>query len=149
MTAFDSFSTTVPKEWVDYNEHLSEAFYVLIFGYATDAVMDRIGLGATEREATGASLYTVEAHLRYLREVRLGAKVSVRSQVVGSAPRKLHVAHEMGTSDGLVATEEVLGLYVAGDPVTAQPFPEAVAARVAGLLDVDGAPDWVGRSIKV
>lgn len=149
MTAFDSFSTTVVEEWVDYNGHLSEAFYVLIFGYATDAVMDRIGLDATEREATGASLYTVEAHLRYLREVRLGEEVSVRSRVVGSAAKKLHIAHEMSTTDGIVATEEVLGLYVAGDPVAAQPFPDAVAARVAGLLDTGGAPDWVGRSIRV
>ena len=29
-----------PDEWIDYNGHLSEPYYVLVFGHATDAVMD-------------------------------------------------------------------------------------------------------------
>jgi acyl-CoA thioesterase FadM len=30
----------VRPEWVDYNGHMSEAYYVLIFGDATDAFYD-------------------------------------------------------------------------------------------------------------
>ena len=34
----------VRPEWIDYNGHLSEAYYVLVFGHATDAVMGRLGM---------------------------------------------------------------------------------------------------------
>ena len=48
-------------EWIDYNGHLSEPYYVLVCGHATDAVMEAVGLGPDYRAETGASLYTVEA----------------------------------------------------------------------------------------
>uniref|UniRef100_UPI0018E587F0 thioesterase family protein n=1 Tax=Nocardiopsis sp. TNDT3 TaxID=2249354 RepID=UPI0018E587F0 len=66
-------------EWIDYNGHLSEAYYVLVFGFATDALMDRVGLDAAYRERSGRSLYTVEAHVRYLREVAADDEDSARA----------------------------------------------------------------------
>ncbi|HRD62934.1 MAG TPA: thioesterase family protein, partial [Nocardioides sp.] len=74
----------VLDEWIDYNGHLSEPYYVLVFGHATDAVMDAVGLGPEYREANDASLYTVEAHVRYLDEVSAGADLEVRSSVIGA-----------------------------------------------------------------
>ena len=62
----------VRDEWIDYNGHLSEPYYVLVLGHATDAVMDTVGLGPAYRASTGASLFTVEAHIRYLDQVRPG-----------------------------------------------------------------------------
>ena len=38
------WSEDVRPEWIDYNGHLSEAYYVLVFGHATDAVMVRLGM---------------------------------------------------------------------------------------------------------
>lgn len=40
---FSVYRTTVKDEWIDYNAHLSEAYYVLVFGFATDAAMDELG----------------------------------------------------------------------------------------------------------
>src|SRR5699024_6804304 len=51
-----TYSTPVREEWIDYNGHLSEAYYVLVFGFATDAAMEALGLGEDSREATGCSL---------------------------------------------------------------------------------------------
>ena len=34
----------VRPEWIDYNGHLSEAYYVLVFGHATDAMMAQLGM---------------------------------------------------------------------------------------------------------
>ena len=39
--------------WVDYNGHLNDAYYLVIFSFATDRFMDRIGLDAAGRAATG------------------------------------------------------------------------------------------------
>ena len=40
----------VQDAWIDYNGHLSEPYYVLVLGHATDAVMDAVGLG--DRKST-------------------------------------------------------------------------------------------------
>lgn len=146
MTGLPPYRTGIVEEWIDYNGHLSEAFYVLIFGYATDQVMDGIGLDAEARSRTGSSLYTVEAHIRYLREVALGTEVEVVSTIVSAGAKKLHLAHEMRVAGELVATEELMCLHVSGEPAATAPFPEDVADRIAAVSGAR-APEWVGRSI--
>ena len=74
----------VLDEWIDYNGHLSEPYYVLVFGHATDAVMEHVGLGPEHRARAGASLFTVEAHVRYLDQVPAGADLEVQSAVIGA-----------------------------------------------------------------
>ncbi len=149
MSALPAFRTAVREEWIDYNGHLSEAYYVLVFGFATDQVMERIGLGPEQRAEAGSSLYTVEAHVRYLQEVARGAELEVRTAVAGHAAKKLHLAHEMHVDGELVATEEILALHVAGDPARSAPFPETVADRIALAAASTDAPDWTGRAIRV
>ena len=51
MPALITYRTTVQEDWVDYNGHLRDAFYLLIFSYATDALMERIGLDAASLRA--------------------------------------------------------------------------------------------------
>ena len=105
----------VPPEWIDYNGHMSEGYYSLAFGFATDAMMDATGLDAAYREATGCSLYTVEAHLRYLRDVAEGARLAVRTRVLGVHGKKAHFTHELYVVDGAAAdpAPEVLSGFAA------------------------------------
>lgn len=122
---------TVVPEWIDYNGHLSEAYYVLVFGHATDAVMEQIGLGESYRQRTSASLFTLEAHIRYLDQVSDGEELEIRSSVVGSAAKLLHIWHEMWAGDRLRATEEVLGIHVDTAAGRSIPFPDEVVAHIA------------------
>ena len=52
------WSEDVRPEWIDYNGHLSEAYYVVVFGHATDAVMVRLGMTPEYLVDTGTSLFT-------------------------------------------------------------------------------------------
>jgi acyl-CoA thioester hydrolase len=122
----------VQDEWIDYNGHLSEPYYVLVFGHATDNVMDAVGIGPAYREAHDASLYTVEAHVRYLDEVSAGVELEVRSSVIGTTGKLLWIWHELWVAGRLRATEEVLGVHVVAG--ASAPFPEDVAQRAATLL---------------
>ncbi|MEW2219839.1 thioesterase family protein [Streptomyces sp. NPDC006990] len=143
MTRLPLFEQTVRPEWIDYNGHMSEAFYVLVFGHATDAMMDEVGLGPAYREDTGCSLYTVEAHVRYLDEVAEGAPLTVRTHVLGAAGKKLRFAHEMSVGERTVATSELFALHVGAEG--SMPFPETVRARLDAL--VEEPPGWAGRAI--
>jgi acyl-CoA thioester hydrolase len=127
----------VHEEWIDYNGHLSEAYYVLVLGHATDEVMDRLGLGPAYRGDTGASLFTVEAHVRYLDQVGPGEQLEVRSWVVGSTPKLLWIWHELWAAGTVRATEEILGVHVDGRApggAAAVRFPDEVRARIDAAL---------------
>ena len=117
----------VQDAWIDYNGHLSEAYYVLVLGHATDAVMDAVGLDAAYRQAHDASLYTVEAHVRYLDEIAAGTDLEVRSSVIGVTGKLLWIWHELWADERLRATEEILAVHVRGG--SSAPFPDDVRAR--------------------
>ncbi|OKI00608.1 4-hydroxybenzoyl-CoA thioesterase [Streptomyces sp. CB02923] len=143
------FRRTVQDDWIDYNGHLSEAYYVLVFGFATDALMDAAGLDAAYRTRTGHSLYTVEAHVRYLAEVPRGAELLVRTTVLGVSAKKARFVHEMYVGDASgdpVATEEIFALHVHQDEGRAAPLPDGAHERLAEL--VRAAPEWAGRGIR-
>lgn len=142
-----TYSTPVREEWIDYNGHLSEAYYVLVFGFATDTAMEALGLGEDYRAATGCSLYTVEAHVRYVQEVNRDAQLEVRTLVAGSAQKKLHLAHEMRVDGEIVATEEILGIHVDQTSGRATVLPEAT--RASAVEHTVPAPAWVGRSVAI
>ncbi|MEU8486655.1 thioesterase family protein [Streptomyces sp. NPDC048641] len=155
MTPLPLLHSTVRAEWIDYNGHMSEAFYVLVFGHATDALMIETGLHSGYRESTGCSLYTVESHLRYLRDVPEGAALAVRTRVLGAAAKKARFTHELYvvTAPGAepavdaqpVATTELLAVHVDQKAGRAAPFPDEVRERFTELTEP--APEWAGRSI--
>ncbi|MFE9696307.1 thioesterase family protein [Streptomyces sp. NPDC006270] len=154
-TALPLVHRTVRPEWIDYNGHMSEAFYVLVFGYATDAMMIEAGLHAGYRESTGCSLYTVESHLRYLRDVAEGSHLAVRTRLLGADIKKARFCHELyvvGAPDAEpepdaapAATSELLALHVDQQAGRTAPFPDSVRERLTAL--VEPAPAWAGRSI--
>ena len=106
-----TYQTSVIEEWVDYNGHLRDAFYLLIFSYATDAFMARIGLASDDRANSGTSLFTLEAHINYLHEVKRGATVQVHTHIVGHDRKRVHLYHSLYEEHGdkpLAASEQML-----------------------------------------
>lgn len=142
----------VAPEWVDYNGHLRDAYYLLVFSFATDGVMDLIGLDAPGRAATGHTLYTLETHLNYLQEVKQAVAIVVHTQVLGADTKRLHLFHTLvrqADGQGLATNEQMLCNIDTAGPRSA-PFAPAVAERLAPLVDAHRPwprPAQAGRSI--
>ena len=135
MPALTTYSTQVLPDWVDYNGHLRDAFYLLIFSYATDALMDKLGLDSENREASGHSLFTLELHLNYLHEVKLGAEVQVRTQLIAFDAKRLHLYHSLhlaGDEKELAGNEQMLLHVDLAGPHSA-PFTEATCKSICSL----------------
>lgn len=152
MPSLTTYSTPILEEWVDYNGHLRDAFYLLIFSYATDALMDSLGLDSQNREANGHSLFTLEVHLNYLHEVKLGAHVEVRTQLIGHDKKRLHVYHSLhhiGDERALAGNEQML-LHVDLAGPRSAPFGEHTLALLQAIereqRDLP-TPAYVGRTI--
>jgi len=152
MPALITYRTPVQEDWVDYNGHLRDAFYLLIFSYATDALMERIGLDADSRGQSGQSLFTLEAHINYLHEVKLGTEVWVQTQIVGFDLKRLQVYHSLhraGFDEALAASEQMLLHVDLAGPKSA-PFSERSVELLQGLVDEQQgllAPQFIGRVI--
>jgi len=126
---------TVRPEWVDYNGHMSEAYYVLVFGDATDAFYDFVGLDTKVREARLVSVYTVEAHIRYLVEAHENAPLRIGTRVMSHDAKRLRLRHEMvhGVSAKALALTELLLLHVDKRTMRASEFAADVSQRIAGI----------------
>lgn len=154
MPALVTYRTPVQKDWVDYNGHLRDAYYLLIFSYATDALMERIGLEADSRGQSGNSLFTLEAHINYLHEVKLGSEVWVQTQIIGFDSKRLHVYHSLhrvGLEEALAASEQML-LHVTLDGPKAAPFAERSTSLIHSLVNEQcdqPAPEYVARRIQL
>ncbi|WP_283646890.1 carnitine 3-dehydrogenase [Marinovum algicola] len=120
----------IPQSWTDYNGHMNEAHYVEVSCQATDRFMEMIGADAAY-VAAGGSYFTVENHVRYLAEMRAGGRVTVTTQVLAGAGKKMHLFHRLLMADGtLAATVETLLLHV--DMTTRRSAPPST--EVAGAL---------------
>jgi acyl-CoA thioester hydrolase len=146
------YRTPVLPEWVDYNGHMSEAYYVLAFGNASDAFYDLIEMGDEVRRATRTSIYTLEAHINYLAEVREGERVVVETQLLGHDEKRLRLYHSMlrEADEGLLAAEELMLLHVDTSLLKASPFHAGPAARIAEVWAKHKhlpRPRYAGRTI--
>ena len=143
---------TVLREWTDYNGHLRDAHYLLVFSMATDALMDVFGLDEAGRRATGHSIFTLESHINYLLEVKEGTPIEVRTQILGVDAKRLNVYHTLhvaGTTPVLAANQQMLlNVDMAGPRAAA--FAASVLSRVQALVvrhELLPLPKYAGRAI--
>jgi carnitine 3-dehydrogenase len=141
----------VDPTWVDYNGHLTESRYLHVFSQATDEMLLRLGLDA-DYLGRGSSAYTVETHIRHLREVAALEPLRVATQILGADRKRLHLFHTMahGTSGETLATAEQMLLHVDTAAGRASEWREPVASRLATAARAHAAlptPDDVGRAI--
>jgi acyl-CoA thioester hydrolase len=142
----------VLPSWVDYNNHLNDAYYMVIFSNATTTLMDYIGLGEKERQTKGHSLFTLEIHLNYLREIKGGVETRVLTQLLGHDAKRLHVFHLLYAEDSpeLRATNEqmLINIDMRG-PKSAAFLPE-VLAKIEAIEKTQAGlprPENAGRAI--
>jgi acyl-CoA thioester hydrolase len=147
VAATPIYRTAIAPAWIDYNGHLRDAYYALILSYATDALMERVGMDAAYRAATGNTLYTVEMHIHYLREVQHSDVVVVTLHLLGADHKRIHAAFDI-TCEGraqAAATAEFMLLHVhQGETVATTPFSPHIAAAIAALAPSDADPPWPG-----
>jgi len=143
-----TYRTAVLPAWVDYNGHLRDAYYLLICSFATDGLMDLIGLDEAGRVRSGHTLYTLECHLNYLAEVKLGVELQVRTQLLGHDHKRLHIHHLIERCDDgqVVAESEQMLMNIDTASGRSAPFHERVAGRVTALA---GAQQELSRSAYV
>lgn len=145
-------SADIREEWADYNGHMTEHRYLQIFGDATDAFLAHIGMDQ-DYLACGFSVFTVETHIRHLDEVKVGALVDIKTQLLGFDEKRVRLVHEMinRENETVVATSEHMLLHVNTELSSASPFGEPLKTRLSKLSlgqETLAMPSFAGASIR-
>lgn len=131
MSEVFRYETRVRSDWIDYNGHMRDSFYGLIFSLAVDEMQDEVGVGARHRETTGCTIYLLEDHKVFLREVKAGCVVRVETRVIGVDDKRFHLYKQMFEGGDLVCVGEYMELHVNQHPTPrAEPMPPEARARL-------------------
>ena len=147
------YTDKVRSEWIDYNGHMSESFYLYAMGEASDALFRYIGIDEAYR-ASGSSFYTVETHINYYQEVAQGEPLRFTTQLLGLDHKRLHFFHHMyhGKTGDLLATTEQMLLHVDMNTATTAPIKAPVLAVLNDIWQAHknlSAPKQKGRVMAI
>jgi len=135
-TGLPAYPVRIEAEWIDFNGHVRDAYYTLAASYATDAAMDHIGLDAAYRQRTGCTLYTLELHIHYLREVKRDDELTILTSVFDFDRKRVHLGCRFVCArlEESAATAEFMLIHVhQGDKPSVRSFPDDVSAKLAAL----------------
>ena len=107
-------SFSVKREWVDYNDHMNMAYYVLIFDQALEVALEKFKMGESSAKDLNRSTMVVETNTKYLSEVKQGEEIDINMTYFDHDKKRLHIKMEMieKSKKKISATIEWISLYI-------------------------------------
>jgi acyl-CoA thioester hydrolase len=144
----------VQPEWIDVNNHMNVAYYVLAFDLAVDALWARFGITTDHIESTNSSTFAVESHVTYRHELKLDEPYIVTAQILAYDAKRIHQFQRMYHADDLyvAATAEWMNLHVDLSTRRAAPWPQHILADIANVAAEQTGwpyPKEAGRQMSV
>ena len=148
-------TTPVDPAWIDYNGHMNDAYYALVFSRTGDKLLEAIGLETHGRERTSRTIYTTSLIIHYHHEVTTGDVLTTSARLLETDRKRLRIWFEMRNAEGtLVASSEQVYLCVdqSGEKPRAASFlseqQTAIAELHAATADLPW-PEAAGRGISL
>ena len=150
----DVYTGTVQPDWIDINDHMNVAYYVLAFDRAVDAVWAQLGITDRYIESQRNSTFAVESHVTYQRELQLDEPFIITAQLLAFDEKRIHQFMRMyhAADDYLAATAEWINLHVDMNTRRVSPWPEAILDGMNSFVTRQGnwpLPAEAGRKINV
>lgn len=145
---------TVLPEWIDVNNHMNVAYYLLAFDLAVDALWERFGITNDYINVSNSSTFAVESHITWQRELGVNEPYIITTQLLAYDDKRIHQFARMYHADShfLAATAEWLNLHVDLDIRKVAPWPETIRAQISSFADSQkewGWPAEAGRQMSI
>ena len=142
MLGIEVVRGTVLPEWIDVNEHMNVAYYVLAFDQAVDALWEEFGITEDYINVSSSSTFAVESHITWQRELAVNETYIISSQLLAYDSKRIHQLMRMYHAEKkfLAATAEWLNLHVDLDVRKVSPWPDPILDRIAAFAARQG--DW-------
>ena len=148
---------SVKSDWVDYNGHMADYAYGIVFSDGITAFMDLIGVDEKYRQSTKCTIYTLDVRISYLKECHLGQRFRLVQKILDSDAKRYHAFNRLiDEESGIdVAWCEQLAMHMqqaeGGEPKS-KAFPSYIQQKLEnfGTQQRDQQiPDWVGGTINI
>jgi acyl-CoA thioester hydrolase len=132
----------VLPEWIDFNEHMNVAYYVLAFDSGVDSLWIEFGITEEHIREMRSSTFAVEAHITYKRELNLDDPFIVSAQILAFDEKRIHQFQRLyhATDRYLAATAEWMTLHVDLKTRRVAPWPPQILADISKVANAQG--DW-------
>ncbi|WP_281659015.1 thioesterase family protein [Halobacillus sp. Cin3] len=147
------YKDRVLPEWVDYNGHMNDAEYNRAFSLATDAIIDYIGLDETARDKYAYTIFTLETHICYLKEMHEDEPFEITARVLDYDSKRIHLFLTMKNQHGEI-TATLEEMLMGMDQRTGRPsaFPDDVEQKIRSVSQMHADqehPKQAGRTIGI
>lgn len=134
----------VLPEWIDVNDHMNVAYYLLAFDQAVDALWRDFGLTEDYIRTHNSSTIAVESHVTWQREIVEGDPFIITSQILAFDDKRIHQFQRMyhAESGFLAATCEWMNLHFDTGIRRVATWPDEIRARIADFADNQGQQPW-------
>jgi acyl-CoA thioester hydrolase len=144
----------VLPEWIDVNDHMNVAYYLLAFDQGVDSLWEQFGITLDHINVTNSSTFAVESHITWQRELALDEPFIVTSQLLAYDEKRIHQFMRMYHAEHhfLAATAEWLNLHVDLSVRKVAPWPDKILKKIAEFAQRQqewGWPDEAGRRMGV
>ena len=144
----------VLPEWIDINDHMNVAYYLLAFDHAVDDLWQRFGLTEDYIRTHSSSTIAVESHVTWQREIVENAPYVITTQVLAYDAKRIHQFQRMYHAEEgfLAATCEWMNLHFDTGARRVAPWPDEIRARIAEFAENQGRLPWpaeAGRRMHV
>ena len=117
---------------------MNVSYYVLAFDRGVDAFMELIGISRAYIEQRRASTFTLEMHVKFIHELRLGDPLRINCQLLDFDTKRVHYFLRMHhAEDGhLAAVSEQIMVHVDLETRRSSEFPDDVRLALTNLMSL-------------
>ena len=135
---------TVPREYLDLNNHMNMRWYVALFDDAGDTLHDHLGLTREFRRSTGTGTMDLEHHTWFINEVMAGNQIAIYTRMVARSAKMIHYLMFMvNESTGKVAAHfECVNALVDLEARKTTPYPAEIVERIDAMLAEQSQFAW-------
>ena len=139
-----TFTTTIPTDYMDSMGHMNVMWYTYLFSQGFVGMMKQKDLSAMFDKTNNGGSFVLEAHLRYLSEVRVGHTINVHPRFISRSAKRFHVVYLMTNDDkqDVSATYEIVSSYVNLTERRTAAMPPDVASAMDRMIAAGQELSW-------
>ncbi|MGB1251213.1 MAG: thioesterase family protein [Candidatus Promineifilaceae bacterium] len=146
------FNTSVQEAWIDYNGHMNAGYYNVVIDQAAEQLIKDMG-GIEYMARTSGTFYSVETHIIYASELKLGDPIRVETQIVSHDRKRVHLFSTLyhGEKGYKAASGETMMLHYVQNENAVRPMPDDFYTAVEALAQQHAnapIPHAVGRAVR-
>ncbi len=131
----ESSIQTIDPAWVDYNGHLNQVYYSLLFDRVVEPSFVFMGLGFDYIQKHNRSQMMAQSHTSFVHELFQTDTVRVRIRLLDVDEKRVHLFGELmhATEGWLAATQEWMFLHLDMNVRRVSPWPAEIRERLESL----------------